>query len=586
MKRIHTLLLLLSAILSSGPLLAQNYFAGHHAGLGNLSTHNTFVGYETGAQFNRGPYNSFFGHRAGFRNSTGNANIFIGALAGTKNYSGAFNSFLGSSAGSANTTGSRNVYVGALSGVVNLTGIENTFVGYFSGGNNRASYNTFVGFSSGGANTNGTFNSFFGYMAGSKSTLGIGNSFIGAYAGDNNSSGIYNSFLGYNAGKANTTGSSNVFVGTLSGFSNLTGRDNTFLGYDAGRGNTASANTYVGSGSGRNNRIGSNNLFAGYQAGRQNTSGSGNTFSGYQAGQNNATGNENSYYGFLAGPSIIRNALTNATAIGSRAMVANSNSLVLGSINGINGATASTNVGIWTTTPSYPLHVNASNPAKIGGGVWHIASDKRLKQDITEFKEGLAIIEKMKPVWFSYNGKAGITSTKRFVGVIAQEMQQIAPYTVGEFIYQDTTGTQEKYLDYDANAVTYLLINAVKEQQQQIEAIKAENQTLMQELASMKQELLKQQPSPGIPSAAKLGQNEPNPTDGTSLIRYTIPENAISAQLKFYSLNGQEVHSMDILRKGVGSITLNANFLASGVYIYHLFVDGQSIGNKKMIVTR
>jgi hypothetical protein len=38
--------------------------------------------------------------------------------------------------------------------------------------------------------------------------------------------------------------------------------------------------------------------------------------------------------------------LTNATAIGANAVVSANNALVLGSINGVNGATASTNVGI------------------------------------------------------------------------------------------------------------------------------------------------------------------------------------------------------------------------------------------------
>ena len=49
--------------------------------------------------------------------------------------------------------------------------------------------------------------------------------------------------------------------------------------------------------------------------------------------------------------------LQNATAIGANAEVAESNAMVLGSINGINAATASTNVGIGTTTPAAALDV-------------------------------------------------------------------------------------------------------------------------------------------------------------------------------------------------------------------------------------
>ena len=53
-------------------------------------------------------------------------------------------------------------------------------------------------------------------------------------------------------------------------------------------------------------------------------------------------------------------ALANATAIGANAEVDVSNALVLGSINGINNATASTNVGIGTTSPTYTLDVHGT----------------------------------------------------------------------------------------------------------------------------------------------------------------------------------------------------------------------------------
>jgi hypothetical protein len=49
--------------------------------------------------------------------------------------------------------------------------------------------------------------------------------------------------------------------------------------------------------------------------------------------------------------------LNNATAIGANALVSESNAMVLGSINGINGAAANTLVGIGTTAPSYLLHI-------------------------------------------------------------------------------------------------------------------------------------------------------------------------------------------------------------------------------------
>ena len=63
--------------------------------------------------------------------------------------------------------------------------------------------------------------------------------------------------------------------------------------------------------------------------------------------------------------------LTNATALGSQAFVTQNNSLVLGSINGINGASADTNVGIGLTAPQSRLdvagNINTSTQYNIGG---------------------------------------------------------------------------------------------------------------------------------------------------------------------------------------------------------------------------
>jgi hypothetical protein len=52
---------------------------------------------------------------------------------------------------------------------------------------------------------------------------------------------------------------------------------------------------------------------------------------------------------------------TNATAIGYQAQVEQSNAMVLGSIPGVNNGTAYVDVGIGTTMPQAPLHVERAN---------------------------------------------------------------------------------------------------------------------------------------------------------------------------------------------------------------------------------
>jgi len=165
--------------------------------------------------------------------------------------------------------------------------------------------------------------------------------------------GDQNTFFGKNSGIANT-GVSNTFIGERSGIANISGDFNTFFGRLSGaNGVSGSSNTYVGYASGLNN-TGLNNVIVGAFA-AQNTSGNSNTFIGERSGSTNTLGARNVLLGDNA--DVTGNNLTNATAIGSRAEVGASNSLVLGSINGVNGATSSVNVGIGTTTPARALHV-------------------------------------------------------------------------------------------------------------------------------------------------------------------------------------------------------------------------------------
>jgi hypothetical protein len=181
-------------------------------------------------------------------------------------------------------------------------------------------------------------------------------------------------------------------------------------------------------------------------------------------------------------------------------------------------------------------------------------------------------------------------------------MQKIAPYTVGEFTYSDSTGKQEKYLDYDSNALTYILVNSVKElkqdntnQQMQLAQKDAQlsNQqqqinTLTNRLAQLEAALgkLTGEPPKVISTAAQLYQNAPNPTEGTTVIGYFLPKEVVSAQLKIYSVTGVEVQSIELEERGKGQVSVSVGKLAAGQYIYHLLVDGQSVASKKLLLNR
>lgn len=138
---------------------------------------------------------------------------------------------------------------------------------------------------------------------------------------------------------------------------------------------------------------------------------------------------------------------------------------------------------------------------KPGGGSWTTTSDRRLKKDIRDYKDGLTELLQINPVYFKYND-ARLTQdlNKEYIGVIAQEMLQIAPYTVeeGDF-FQETaedslgntviTKQGEKYYAFDPSALTFMTINAVKEQQQTIESLREEVQKKDAQLNEMRARL-------------------------------------------------------------------------------------------------
>lgn len=132
-------------------------------------------------------------------------------------------------------------------------------------------------------------------------------------------------------------------------------------------------------------------------------------------------------------------------------------------------------VGIRTTSPSHTLSVGGT-AGKTGGGVWSAFSDRRVKKNIKPYTDGLAKLLQIAPKSFQYNGLAGNPDDgKVYYGIIAQEMQQIAPYMINEVDNDEVEGL----LSYDGTALKYMLVNAIKEQNQQIEALEMENQNLM-----------------------------------------------------------------------------------------------------------
>jgi hypothetical protein len=350
------------------------------------------------------------------------------------------------------------------------------------------------------------------YRIGNQSILGnegVGNLFAGIGAGEFNT-GQSNSFFGFNAGRNSTTGNENAFFGNGSGFSNGAGSFNAFFGYNAGGGNQGSFNTFIGR-----------------QAGFSNTTGAGNVFLGNDTGLSNNSGSSNTLIG--SGANVGGAALNFATAIGAGATATANNSITLGRSNGfdtvrmpggmggslaLNGNTLflranndNSNSIVFSPNDNGVIFNAAdrflwSNPFNGGTkmsllsngnliilGTYGQTSDARYKTDIQTYVGGLDAVMRLRGV--TYFWKPELQRDSRLqIGFIAQEVEAVMP----ELVTTDENGY--KSVSY-ANAVP-VLVEAIKEQQTQIETLNETIKKQQEQIEQLKQIVCAANPNAGL----------------------------------------------------------------------------------------
>ena len=136
-------------------------------------------------------------------------------------------------------------------------------------------------------------------------------------------------------------------------------------------------------------------------------------------------------------------------------------------------------MGIGVPNPLGQLHLSTGPAIKPDSNVWSVGSDERLKEVQRPYTDGLEVILQVEPVWFRYNGKGGMPVTgKDLVSIVAQQLQPIAPYMVGSYLGQLTPDTEAtEILTYEGHAMTFALINAVKELHARVVALEAAQRT-------------------------------------------------------------------------------------------------------------
>jgi len=124
-------------------------------------------------------------------------------------------------------------------------------------------------------------------------------------------------------------------------------------------------------------------------------------------------------------------------------------------------------------------------PLTSTGDITAFASDKRLKENVESIDNALNKVLSLNGVTYTWNQTAnelaGYDMSKRHVGVFAQDVERVLPEAVAPAPFDVSEGKSasgEEYLTVKYEKMVPLLIEAMKEQQSQIEALKAEIQQL------------------------------------------------------------------------------------------------------------
>ena len=246
---------------------------------------------------------------------------------------------------------------------------------------------------------------------------------------------------------------------------------------------------------------------------------------------------------------------------------------------------------------TYGLHVN---------GIWY-ASDDSIKTNKRPITNAVQIVKQLTGKQYNYttaflsnipdSGSARTDYKKNQYGFMARELMQVLPELVS--IDTITGGYSVNYIE-----IIPILNEAIKVQQLSIDSLRNIINMQQANMVGMQASIItlqncchtpspimynstgnKQQTMDKMQSNPMLYQNNPNPFDLRTEIKYYLPPSANNVIIVIYNLNGQQLQSFPNLHgEGTQSIIIDGGNLSAGSYYYTLLVDGVEIDTKKMIL--
>lgn len=250
----------------------------------------------------------------------------------------------------------------------------------------------------------------------------------------------------------------------------------------------------------------------------------------------------------------------------------------------------------------YALYVNGE-AFTTGSGTW-LTSDERLKENVEDVVGALDVIRELRPTSYTYRRQDKYKLLNlpegRQYGFIAQEVERVIPDLVRDTDVQFNESVadpgQKGHHTEQMKAMNYqmlipVLTQGIKEQQEQMDDLRSKYQALQQAYQDVRDQLNElREAVPGMEEDNQhdiwLDQNAPNPFTESTRITYRLPAGVRSARLFITAPNGQLIREIALDNLRYGAATIEANSLSAGLYQYSLWVDGQLVQTRQMLLTK
>jgi hypothetical protein len=250
----------------------------------------------------------------------------------------------------------------------------------------------------------------------------------------------------------------------------------------------------------------------------------------------------------------------------------------------IRNLSGTSTIDFGSTSPAYRIDLpNNSSPSvgRVRAQGYATYSSRSWKDEVRPIERALDKVLRLEGVQYRWKLPYGGT---RDIGFIMEDVAEVVPEVV------DRDPKTGEYLGMEYSRLTALLVEALKEEHRRNEELRAE-------LAQLRQLVERVAMQQGITSGASsinvrvdgdwLGQNVPNPHDGTTTIPCYVPAGVSNAELVVSDGAGRLIRSVTLSARNTWTnVTLDMTLLASGTYEYRLVFDGRTVATKQMQLVR